>query len=181
MKRLAWRPILLALACLAQIAVPTSMILNAEATLEEGELFRFRTAPVDPVDLVRGRYLALRFRESQGPPQDSEPFLPGETVYALLDRDAEGFATVVGVAHREPADIAYLEVVAQVARPDAVLFRFPIDRYYLPEEQAPEAERLYRTTSGASWAEIRVRDGHAVIEDLVIEGKSIAEHFEAAQ
>ncbi len=45
---------------LLQIYTPVSMIIARESTLKEGVLFRFKTAPVDPYDAFRGRYVALR-------------------------------------------------------------------------------------------------------------------------
>ena len=45
-----------------QIAAPASMILRRERALDRGERFLFRTAPVDPYDAFRGRYVAPSFR-----------------------------------------------------------------------------------------------------------------------
>lgn len=179
MNGFSWRLPLFLVACLAQLWVPASMIVRAERTLAEGELFRFRTAPVDPADLVRGRYVALGFQETRGAPLDAQPFAPGQTVHALLERDVEGFARIAGVAHEAPEVDAYLTVEVERVDEDAIQVRFPIDRFYLPEQKAPEAERLYAKEAGrAAWAAIRVRAGQAVIEDLVIGGTSVLERTE---
>ena len=39
----------------AQLAVPAWMIAGRELTLREGQVFKFRTRPVDPADAFRGR------------------------------------------------------------------------------------------------------------------------------
>ena len=61
------RLIIFLLVALAQIAVPASMIWKRQRTLSEGRVWKFRTAPVDPVDAMRGRYLALRFEAEEFP------------------------------------------------------------------------------------------------------------------
>ena len=42
-----------------QLAVPAWMIVDHERTLAKGQLFKFRTRPVDPADAFRGRYVWL--------------------------------------------------------------------------------------------------------------------------
>ena len=39
----------------AQLAVPAAMVWQREQTLNHGRVWKFRTAPVDPVDVIRGR------------------------------------------------------------------------------------------------------------------------------
>ena len=47
------------LLCLVQTAVPLSMIARREFTLRNGRVYKFKTAPVDPYDAFRGRFVAL--------------------------------------------------------------------------------------------------------------------------
>src|SRR5205085_8475834 len=56
-----WRLIVFVLVALAQLAAPGSLIWKRENTLRKGSVWKFRTAPVDPVDAFRGRYVALQF------------------------------------------------------------------------------------------------------------------------
>ena len=46
-----------ALVAVAQLTVPAWMIVSHERTLLTGKVFKFRTAPVDPYDAFRGRYV----------------------------------------------------------------------------------------------------------------------------
>ena len=89
MKRLL--PALLVV-CLLQWTVPLGLIWQHQATLRTGTVYRFRTAPVDPVDPFRGRYVQLRFEAAQLPssplawPEDGSP------LFAPVTTDADGDA-----------------------------------------------------------------------------------------
>ncbi len=53
-----------ALLVLLQIWTPAAMIWNREDVLRSGKAFKFRSAPVDPNDPFRGKYIILSFREN---------------------------------------------------------------------------------------------------------------------
>ena len=55
--------VLFILVAIVQISFSASMIINREITLKSGKQFKFRTAPVDPYDAFRGRYVALTLEE----------------------------------------------------------------------------------------------------------------------
>jgi uncharacterized membrane-anchored protein len=183
----------LAVVALAQLAVPAAMILGRERTLAEGTQWRFRTEPVDPADAFRGRYLALAFVADSAPLPAGTEVAYGERVYVPLARDAQGFATLGPVALAPPALGDYLRVRTYSALPgddgaQRVQVRLPFDRLYLDEDLAPQAEAAWRdaggplppaasgeTTARAAWALVRVRHGEAVLEDVVVEGRSIRE------
>ncbi len=76
---------------LLQVSVPGSVIWKREQTLRHGRVWKFRAAPVDPIDAIRGRYVALRFAAEEVPQNESisVPF-----VYAVLREDPDGFAQV---------------------------------------------------------------------------------------
>jgi uncharacterized membrane-anchored protein len=164
---------LFVLLCAAQLFVAGSVIFHKERVLTGGEVFRFRTAPVDPNDIVRGRYVALRFEINHGPVAPDSGLVAGEPGYAVLDTDDEGFATVVEVVAVPPEHRDYLTVKIEDAGTVNATFGFPIDRFYMPEELAPIAEQKYAEAQRAgrgTWAEIRVRHGEVAIEQLYIDG-----------
>ena len=178
-----WRIPLFALLCAAQLALAVSIIVGAERVLEQGELWRFRTEPVDPVDIVRGRYVALRFEATSG------PIAPGATLpedgvgFAVLEADEEGFARVKQVWASRPTGGAYLYVNLTSVSETTADFEFPVDRFYMPEEQAPIAERLdreARSEGRGTWAEIRVHEGDAILEQLYIDGVPAGEAAQQA-
>jgi uncharacterized membrane-anchored protein len=166
--------------CAAQIAVPASMILRHERTLESERAYLFRCAPVDPVDAFRGRYVALSFEQSRFEGGVVEALVPGSTAYATLDVDDEGFAIIVAVDETAPRDLDYLKVLIQHRSGGEVWLELPFDRYYLGESLAPEAERAYadRAAGQEAWVSVRVRDDHAVLEELYLAGLPIREFLE---
>ncbi len=77
--------ILFCLVALVQVSIPLSMIYRSEKTLENGKVFLFKTAPVDPYDAFRGKYVQLGFehsRVSTNLPHGS--FRGGEKAYLLI-------------------------------------------------------------------------------------------------
>jgi uncharacterized membrane-anchored protein len=191
-----WRQIAFALVCFAQLAVPASLIAKHEQTRAAGTVWRFQTAPVDPADPFRGRYVQLAFAvDRESVPLADATYVwvdHGQRVYAELAAGPDGYARLVRVHDRRPAGVEYVDAFVQhmhveVQRvrdgsepppgPPAVILRMPFDRYYLPEARAPEVERAYwdasRKAQANTWAEVRVRDGHAVLTGLVLDGKPV--------
>jgi uncharacterized membrane-anchored protein len=172
--------VLFLICCAAQLAVPASMILRHERTLGSERVYLFRCAPVNPVDAFRGRYVALSFEQSRFEGRVAEALVPGSTAYATLDADDEGFASIVAVDETAPQDTDYLEVRIRRRSEREAWLELPFDRYYMDESLAPEAERAYRDRSGSreAWVTVHVRDGHAALEELYLDGLPIREFLE---
>lgn len=169
--------LLFVVCCVVQIAVPASMVLRHEATLAGGEIYRFRCAPVDPVDPFRGRYVALDFEQSRFAGAIPEQLDAGSTAYARLERDDEGFALIASLVAEPPDHGDYMEVRIEYPSGDTTRLALPFDRYYMEESLAPEAESAYRDRARGeqAWVEVRVREGHAVLEELYLGGRPIRE------
>ena len=171
-----WRLIVFALVALAQLAVPASLILKREQTLRHGSVWKFRTAPVDPVDAFRGRYIALEF-EAEGqeitPPANLEF---GETIFVTLRADEEGFAQIDQVSSTRPSDDGFIE--ADLAGKTVSL---PFDKYWVTERDAPAAEAAYRAQSRRekhnAFATVRVFRGDAALEQLYLDGQPLGEYL----
>jgi len=171
-----WRLIVFALVALAQLAVPASLILKREQTLRHGSVWKFRTAPVDPVDAFRGRYVALEF-EAEGqeimPPENLEF---GETIFVTLRADAEGFAQIDQVSPTRPSGDGFIE--AHLAGKTVSL---PFDKYWVTERDAPAAEAAYRVQSRRekhnAFATVRVYRGDAALEQLYLDGQPLGEYL----
>jgi uncharacterized membrane-anchored protein len=172
---------LLALAVLAatQLAVPLAGVVVQERTLALGTTWRFRTGPVDPYDAFRGRYVALSFplaRDVRGLPPDAEA---GDKVWGVLGQDEDGFARFERFERRRPDDVDAVRARVVYAGPDGQgSLELPFSAYYLPEELAPAADRAYaeatrRPGGGTAWVTVKVRHGHAALEDLWLDGRSI--------
>jgi uncharacterized membrane-anchored protein len=175
--------ILLVLVCAVQLAVPVAMIARREIALRQGETFRFRCAPVDPVDPFRGRYVALAFDEQQYGGPVEERFSRGQTVYARLETGDDGFARIVGLGSSPPERGPFVRCrVRRTGWNGVVTLELPFEHYYMKETKAPIAEKLYRerVAEGAVevWAETRILDGYPVLEELFIDGKPVLEVLE---
>lgn len=165
-------------ACLVQIGVPTGMVIHHEKVLKEGRVFRFKTAPVDPNDPFRGKYVQLRFDNNFAYVPDPNEWTAGETAYATLYNDYDGFAQIETLEKILPADNQdCLEVKIDYISDGAVYVKLPFDRFYLKENLAPQAEERYfeasRDTTVSTYALVHVKNGKAVLEDVQINGKSI--------
>jgi len=184
MKRLSL--VVFAVLLLVQWWVPFSMIRQHEQTLSQGELWQFRSALVDPYDPFRGRYVTINVEAGEG--IAAEDFDHTQTAYVALERDEDGYARYGAVTNAPPESGAYLRADGtSYPAPDtrAVWIQFPLDRYYMNEHIAPEAERVYRDASRDEEREasldVRIRDGHAVIEQLYIDGIPVEDYVRGSR
>ena len=166
------------LLALVQTGVPLSMIARREATLKNGQVLKFKTAPVDPYDAFRGRYVALRIEDTFPTPKGRE-FSRNQTVYVTFAEDSDGFAVISDVESRRPQAGRYIRARLRYWGGDNVHIRFPFDRYYMNEKMAPEAERAYQDHSRRgkldAYITVRVSGGFAVLEELYVADKPIVE------
>lgn len=180
--------ILFAVVAVVQLGVLASMIFGNERVLEEGEAFRFRTAPIDPRDPFRGEYVALEFaEESRDIPYLEEPLHVGQTVFATITQPEGGEALITAISMDRPTgEVPYLTCTVDWSPyTDSAVTRvsFPFDRYYLEEGDGPKTEKLI----APQWNEgvpqealpahaiVRILEGEAVIQDLVVGDRSIHE------
>jgi uncharacterized membrane-anchored protein len=166
---------------LIQLLVPGSMIVKREIVLKEGAVFKFKVAPVDPYDAFRGRYVALRAEENSVAVSPEVKVSYGQAVYVPLAVDGEGFARLAGISLVRPLGQAYLRAKVSSRRYDnKVYLKLPIDRYYMEEWAAPQAENIYRQHASVadrkdSYIVVRIKDGLAVVENLYVGGLKIEE------
>lgn len=169
------------------LSVPALQIYFHEDTLVSGAVYKFRTAPVDPYDPFRGRYVALNYADTHAPLVGSVVPAPNSSAYALLRADVAGYVQFVGVSATPPDSGDYLRVEAGYSDiREGVQFRLPFDRYYMPEHLAPSAEEAYRrhvTRAGRhpddTYVQVRVKAGRGVIEDLYVRNQPVAQFLAA--
>lgn len=182
--------IFLGILILVQLAVPFSMIRDRENTLRNGELFKFKTRPIDPADPFQGRYVWLGYKDDYIPwPEGQKTDLKyKESVYVILETDSEGFAKLTDWNRIRPTEGHYLKTRYMGIRSDwdrdiehrihkGLRFDLPFDRFYMEETKAPRAEVLARVATRTTncWAEVRILEGKAVLEDVMVGGQSIRE------
>ena len=106
---------------LAQLYVPTKMILDKEKIISEGTVFRFKTAPMDPTDPFRGKYVRLRFEDLSVDIDTSGNWSYNEKGYAILDTDDEGFVYAKKVSKVEPTETRdYLQTEVRIRKRSGV-------------------------------------------------------------
>ena len=168
----------------AQIFVPAEMILGQERILEKGTLYKFKTAPIDPNDPFRGKYIVLRYDMERDVPT-SETWERNEAIYISLGIDNMGFAEVVALGKQKPneaVDFVKATVGYYQKNQKQVSFNLEFDRYYMEESKAQDAEILYveanRNNKKEAHALVYILDGKAVLDDVIIDGKSIKDWVE---
>ncbi|HUP92954.1 MAG TPA: GDYXXLXY domain-containing protein [Solimonas sp.] len=198
----SWKLAAFALLAAVQLGVPAHLIQRQQQTLAHGAEYRFKTAPVDPADPFRGRYVALNFTAACAPlPSPGEPDGRHESKwFALLATDGEGYARIADLSRERPTDGDYIQVRSQPSGGCAGgggRLEFPFNRFYLPEQMAPQAEAAYmasnrrRTALPApaegteppdprvpAYARVRVLDGNAALQELVLDGLPLREFLE---
>ncbi|MBN1864776.1 MAG: GDYXXLXY domain-containing protein [Victivallales bacterium] len=163
-----------------QLGLPAAMIVRYEDVIRNGTQYKFRTAPVDPYDAFRGRYVALSMREDSVR-SDGESFNPCETVYVVVITGDDGFAKFTS-AHRTPpvGKGDYIKMKTRWGSDSGeTRLEIPFDRFYMNEHLAPEAEKAYfkasRQDNDNTFVAVRVKNGHAVIENLYLDGTPVLE------
>jgi uncharacterized membrane-anchored protein len=167
----------------AQLYVPLAQAWQWENVLKTGQPFYLETVPVDPYDVFRGRYVSLRFKEDEGPidQQLIASLKPHQTVYAVLAKKDDGTAFLKEIRTVKPVAEPYIK--ARVSSTDSPLARvsFPFNRYYLPEEFAPQAEQeLSRRDSKKknAVALVYVKDGYGIIENIYVDDKPLLKYLQ---
>jgi len=171
-----------------QLLVPASMISKHERILRTGELYRFKTEPIDPADPFQGRYVRLGFENDYIPGTNEKEQAPeyNERVFVTLATNADGFCRLTGWSRTKPETGAFLKLTyfgpkhdwnRQARTYKGLWFRLPFDRFYMEEKKAPRAETLVRegTRNTNCWATVRILNGAALIENVYVGGTPIRE------
>jgi len=169
------------LVALAQLSVPALMAWTRVRTLAEGRVWKFKTAPIDPEDAVRGRYVMLRL--------DAEDFTQSEqlksidSIYAILKEGPDGFAQVDHLSPSPvPADSS-MKVEPGGWWQERQHIVLPFRYFWLTENSAPAAEAAYRENSRRgqqnAYVTVRIRNGDAALEQLYINNKPLVEYLRA--
>ena len=178
------------LIALAQISVPAYLIHREETTLTQGHLLKFKTAPVDPVDALRGRYVSLSF-DAATVPHNLDGSLGDAAqkhpipVYATFAEDTTtGYATLTALSDQKPSsnNTATLQVLFHPRYRDPRQIELPFNRFYMEEHAAPNAEAAYRQNTSKkqdTYALVAIYHGHAAIKDLYIGGVPIRDYLQS--
>ncbi len=157
-----------------------------EAQLARGTDVLLETVPVDPRDLLRGDYVALRYKISDLPDALFTAVLPraqagsleselaGRKVYVVLEPHGQFYEAVA--ASLEPSKVAPGQVLIRgTVVPDrwrwhtnSIHVNYEIERYYVPEGTGNPRGKVTVKAAVAS-------DGAVLIKEVFIDGKPYAE------
>ena len=172
--------ILFIVMALVQLYVPARMIIDYETIIRRGEPFKFKIAPIDPLDPFRGKYITLQFREVMASVPDPNAWKNNENVYVSLTTDKKGFAVIQSVSKTKPDNKNHVEAKVGFigsTNDKKIFIQFPFDRFYMEETKALDAETLYREaardSSQIAYAMVYVKDGDAALTDVFINDVSI--------
>ncbi|MEI7899814.1 MAG: GDYXXLXY domain-containing protein [bacterium] len=191
--------VLIGIGCVAQFGVLGAMIMRRELALKHGAVCRFRTAPVDPYDAFRGKYVALDIEGDREGLLTEKRYEHNQRVYVRIGTDTNGFSVIEDVAVKPDATALWIKARvnysyekydtvtntlaalslpgqgAEIRQVPTGKFQthlaLPFDRYYMDEKLAPEAESAYREAS-------RREQRKAVVTVRVWRGVTVIEQLE---
>ena len=171
------------LVALVQLYVPAKMIWDKENVIETGIEYKFKTAPIDPSDPFRGKYITLNYDENTAIVSDGQNWVLGESIYVSLTTDNLGFAKIKSVSKTKPTDNeSFIKAKVRFSSGNSsnkLTIDYPFDRYYMEESKAYDAELIYRQsqqdTNQVTYALVSIKNGDAVLKDVLIDGTSIRE------
>ncbi|MDR1689903.1 MAG: GDYXXLXY domain-containing protein [Clostridiales bacterium] len=148
------KPVLIVLAVYfaLMLAFCSYTILLHYDTLQNGEDYKFSVIPRDPYDPFLGRYVELRT-------ENRVPYsFDGSVFYALLSKNSLGFAEVSEFTKEKPQSGAYAK-------------NLRLERYYMNEKMAPEAEKVTMNPDkyDSMYVLVKVKNGNYVIEGLYVD------------
>lgn len=176
--------------CAIQLFAPIKMIIDKEKVLNSGIPYKFRTAPIDPSDPFRGKYIILSFDENKFNVNGDAYWASGENIYVLITNDSLGFAKIAAVSKERPIQgIDYIKATVSYASTydsiQELTIAYPFDRFYMEESKAYDAERVYwessirrDTTSRVAYALVSIKDGESAIKNVFIDDVPIKEIVE---
>ena len=165
--------------CALQSAVPLYMIGGREHVLKNGKVYKFKTAPVDPYDPFRGKYVRLGMESNTAPWDGPDAAERGQTVYAVIGVGSNDYAYFSSASLKKPDSGEFIKAKTRYGG-NPVNLELPFDRYYAEESIAPHMESAYRSNSSRTnqkcHVSVRVLNGQAVLEELYIDDVPIKEY-----
>lgn len=167
------------IALLLPILVLGGMTFKAVADLKTGERWQIKIAGYDPRHILQGRYLTYQYvwnlaSKTQSETQ-SDALCPveGGACCACLQTGADG--------RKDPRVSFHACTDEALPRCEGMIrghdewggFSFGKNQYFIPERHAAALEKILQDGKHQAYMEISIpRPGHAVLADLLIDGKS---------
>ncbi len=180
--------IVFALMVVAQLGVPAKMIFDQEEVLSSGKEYWFETAPIDPNDPFRGKYITLNYVADRVNISAEEKWTWQEEIYLTFEANpATGFAEIKDYYREAPegeenylkAKVETMNRLYEDTTQQTLYIEFPFERFYMEEAKAPEAEKVYNQSrsddSQITYAVVSIGQGSASLKNVMINGTPIGE------
>jgi uncharacterized membrane-anchored protein len=146
-----------------------------------GEEIRIQTEPIDPTDLFRGSYVSLYYEIETVTLADMDSAViseikqknSGDTlpVFVRLKQENNDIYTVEKVEKERPNEGIYLkgelEAPYEFEETKGIFhIRYHLDNFYAEKEEAINLEKA--TTIGPAVAVVKVKNGDAILTDIII-------------
>jgi uncharacterized membrane-anchored protein len=170
--------------CLLPLAAQALIVISIPAqnayTLATGTTVYLQTAPVDPYDVLRGRYVTLgyvitRFRQLDSLPGWSADFRQlGTELYLVIEPSEAGERSpwqAVAIHDHYPQELQPQQQVIKGHWRNGSL-QIGLSEYYIPEAIGDALESDMRQQGGRALAEVKVDGrGHAALVQLWVEDR----------
>jgi uncharacterized membrane-anchored protein len=175
MNRISWAMLVVA----AQVALLAFMAGEREWIIRTGEPLLLRTAPIDPLDPMRGAYARLDYDISHAPRAQCRgavvdwldevaagtgPNRTNTVVFAALRVDEAGVAELVSLSDEPPPDGPFLRGRIADLSPDGAEVRYGVEALFLQQDKALAFEREAREE----------RRGVPVNTEVAVGGRGVA-------
>ncbi len=175
------KKIIFAAFALIIVLIPLYLIFKSEDVLKNGHQHKLRLQGYDPMDPFRGKFLRIRFENSV---RCETGMKEGDLGFVLLEKDTSGFSHFSYVQKERPPHSDYVEAkIIMVYEGRAELDFDNLNKYFINEDQAGEAEEIIadftRMAPDKIHLNIRVLDGEARIEDIIVKSKKLLDYIKS--
>ncbi|MDH4472730.1 MAG: GDYXXLXY domain-containing protein [Fluviicola sp.] len=163
------------------LLIPMYMIFQSEDVLTNGHRHKLRLQGYDPLDPFRGKFLRLRF-ENRVPYEAG--LKEGDIGFVLLEKDTSGFSYFSYVQKNRPSHSDYVEAKVELIYAERASMDFDnLNKFFINEDKAKEAEVILSDytdmASDKIYLTIRILDGEARIEDIIVKAKTLLNYIES--
>jgi uncharacterized membrane-anchored protein len=166
----------LILACSVPLLILLGMCFTPLYTLLTGEEVILRTMPVDPSDVFRGDYVALRYEAEEVPKSLVEEKVISKVVgehrssavYVVL-KEQNGIYTPTKVTLDKPAGGVYLKGVlnfigTNMNGNEVAYIKYSMDKYFVEDNTGAAWEKA--SAKGEILAKVKVKNGYAILTGI---------------
>jgi uncharacterized membrane-anchored protein len=182
------------LAVLAQLVFLGWMVAAQEHLRAHGRRVVISIEPVDPIDPMAGRYLAIQPQPGRVDltkvssslalehAQDADSSLVGQQVdVTLREEDGLWIASSIGYPTHDHEGALFLRGRVRSAYGSLVFVDFGLERFYIPADASDPSPLLWQTGHKLA-IEVKVStEGEGSVTDLLIDGESFASWNRAQQ